>query len=328
MNRFAVVRHALLAFWVGVVGSAAWAQPDHSPSAVEPESAAVSTPHVYAQLMLLHSDLDQIRFEMGKPKPTPGAIDIANVAPREVFFQVLTLFEKANRLSFEHTREIAEEPPLAEDPITPSDVIRVVEAALERINHVKQQIGISQLSSPPPLDPSKTPTDVLIAALAASRQLNLLLAQQFSPAEVYEQLTLAVGYTARLRARFPGDRLPETPPYVRGKQPTDVGRKLFDCLRLIERIAARSDLQMLTLRSNEENLMQVTPSDVYDMATLLVSELAYLWAQLDDVAIPRPVYYPGRRFPSHVYQRAELLERQLSELAALVDSAPSWLKSP
>ena len=85
---------------------------------------------------------------------------------------------------------------------------------------------------------------------------------------------------------------------------------------------------MLTLRSREENLAQLTPSDVYDMATLLVSELAYLWAQLDDAAVPRPAYYPGSRFPSHVYQRAGLLERQLSDLAALVDATPDWLGSP
>ena len=107
-----------------------------------------------------------------------------------------------------------------------------------------------------------------------------------------------------------------------------MARKLFDCLRLIERIAARSNLQMLTLQSREENLVRVTPSDVYDMATLLVSELAYLWAQLDDVAVPRPAYHPGRRFPSHVYQRAGLLERQLLELAARVDATPDWLRSP
>ena len=329
MDRSAAVWcRALLASGVVMATTASWAQLASRPSAVESGSAAVSPAHVYAQLMLLHSEIDQLRFEMGKPKPTPRGIDIANVAPREVFFQMLTLFTKANRLGFEHTREIADEPAPAGDPITPADVIRVVDATLERITHVKTQIGITRSGSPPPLDPSKTPTDVLLATLEASRQLNLLLDQPFSPAEVYEQLTRAIGYTARLRARFPGDRLPEAPPYVRGKQPTDVARKLIDCLRLIERIAARSDLQMLTLQPMEENLVGVTPSDVYDMATLLVSELAYLWAQLDDVAVPRPAYYPGRRFPSHVYQRAGLLERQLSELAALVDATPNWLRSP
>jgi hypothetical protein len=265
---------------------------------------------------------------MGKPRAIARGVDVANVAPREVLFQMQTLFKKANRLSFEHTREISEEPAPPTGPITPADVLRVTDAALERITHVKTRIGITQASPPPALDPSKTPTDVLIATIETSRQLNLLLDQSFSPAEVYEELTLAIGYAARLRARFPGDRLPETPPYVRGKQSTDVARKLIDCLRLIERIATRSDLAMLVVEPREENLARVTPSDVYDMATLLVSELAYLWTRLDDAERPRPAYYPGRRFPSHVYQRAELLERQLSELAERVDASPDWLRSP
>jgi hypothetical protein len=69
----------------------------------------------------------------------------------------------------------------------------------------------------------------------------------------------------------------------------------------------------------------VNASDVYDMATLVVSELSYLWSQLEDAPPPRPAYYPGRKFPSHAYQRAGLLERQLAELSALVDSNPRWL---
>ncbi len=82
---------------------------------------------------------------------------------------------------------------------------------------------------------------------------------------------------------------------------------------------------MLSLEVHEGNVATAIPSDVYDVATLLVSELTYLWEQLDDVPSPRQAYYPGRRFPSHVYQRALLLERQLVELDQLVGSRPGWL---
>ena len=61
------------------------------------------------------------------------------------------------------------------------------------------------------------------------------------------------------------------------------------------------------------------------MATLLVSELDYLWMHAEDVPPPHPAYYPGRKLPSHVDQRAGLLERQLSELAELVEANPTWL---
>jgi hypothetical protein len=84
---------------------------------------------------------------------------------------------------------------------------------------------------------------------------------------------------------------------------------------------------MLLLEPNAENVARFTSSDIYDVATLLVSELAFLWRQLEDVEPPRPAYYPGVRFPSHVYQRAELLERQLLELAKHAKASPDWLRS-
>ena len=77
------------------------ASSDATGSIVEPSD-------VHARLIFLQSELDQIRSEMGKSEPTPMELDIADVAPREVYFQAETLFKKANRLSFEHTREIAE----------------------------------------------------------------------------------------------------------------------------------------------------------------------------------------------------------------------------
>ena len=170
-----------------------------------------------------------------------------------------------------------------------------------------------------------TPTDVFNATLEASRQLNLLLDQPFSPSEVYEQLTLAIGYAGRLRARFPGDRIPEPPPFERAKRPGDVLRKLIDCFELVQGLAARSKLRMLELNAPDEFETETEPSDVYSMATLLVSELHHLWLQLDTPQLPRPVYHPGRKFPSHAYQRAGLLERQLLELTELAEANPAWL---
>jgi hypothetical protein len=286
-------------------------------------SAGVAPPDVYTRLMVLHADLEKIRIEMGMPPPEPYRLEISGVAPREVYFQASTLLRKSNRLSFEHTRDIATPPPPPDDTIRPADVLTLVESAIDRITQVKAQLGIEEVSPEQPPDSTKTPTDVLYAALAASRQVNLLLDRPFSPAEVYQQLTHAIGYAARLRAQFPGNRIPELPPFERGMRPSDVMHKLVECLGSIERIAARSDLSML--KFNGEMRDGVTPNDVYDMATLLVSELDYLWSHAEDAVSPRPAYYPGRKIPSDVYQRASLLERQLVELERLVEKTPNWL---
>ena len=290
------------------------------------ESQAIVEPSdVYARLIFLQHELDQIRFEMGKTTPIPMERVVSGVAPREVYFQAETLFRKANRLSFEHTREVSEAPPQPIRAAAPTDVMVVVEASLGRIIRVKTHLGISESSTPQPLDRSKSPTDVFHAITTINRQLNLLLDRSFSPAEVYEQLTLAIGYAARLRAQFSGERIPDAPPFVRGKRPIDVYQKLVDCFAIIQQIAARSKQPMLTLGIHDDNDLEVTPSDVYDIATLAVSELAHLWSQIEGAVAPRPAYYPGRKLPSHVYQRASLFERQLIELAELVDSDPGWL---
>gem|GEM_PF-6574743 len=42
-------------------------------------------------------------------------------------------------------------------------------------------------------------------------------------------------------------------------------------------------------------------------------------------AAPREVYYVGRKFPAHVYQRAGILEAQLVELENLVRKNPDWM---
>jgi hypothetical protein len=333
MSQIAAVRWDLLSLIALIVTTVpCWAQEpqfENPPTAEDVTLVArresVEAPDIYARLIFLSNELDQIRFEMGKPELTPMKLEIVDVAPREVYFQVETLFKKANQLNFEQTREDSKPAPRPDRAITPADVMVVVEASLVLISRVRTHLEITEPSILVPVDRSKTPTDVFIATATINRQLNLLLDRPFSPAQAYEQLTLAIGYTARLRAQFPGDRIPATPQFVRGKRSRDIYQKLTDCFAIIQQIAARSELPMLDLDTRGDHELEVNASDVYDMATLVVSELSYLWSQLEDAPPPRPAYYPGRKLPSHVYQRAGLLERQLAELSALVDSYPRWL---
>ena len=82
------------------------------------------------------------------------------------------------------------------------------------------------------------------------------------------------------------------------------------------------------LQTSDDHTQYVTPSDVYDIASLLVSELAHIHSQLDSEKSPRRVYYPGRKFPSDIYQRAGILQAQLLELRGLVADHPDWLRGP
>ena len=161
----------------------------------------------------------------------------------------------------------------------------------------------------------------------ANRQLNLLLDERVAPGAVFEEVTVALGYVSRLLERFPeAEATPEEPPFESGKRPANVFLRLVDCYEQIRTISAASGFDLLKLSVDLDRVADVEPSDVHQIASLLVSELAYLHAHAATVQPPRKVYHVGRKFPSHVFQRAGLLELRLEQLSRLVKDDPTWLE--
>ncbi len=68
-------------------------------------------------------------------------------------------------------------------------------------------------------------------------------------------------------------------------------------------IARASNIKMLNLASQNLDRPDIQPNDVYDLATLVISELAYLHAHLPHTPPPQPVRLHGPILPSHVYQQ-------------------------
>jgi hypothetical protein len=285
----------------------------------------IEPPDVYVDTLLVRDELELIRLEMGKPKDTRREIGVANAEPREVFFQALTLFHKANRLSFELTRERAELPEKPIGAIRLAHVRAVLEAVLERLRRVKGVLGSFEQSRKRARDPATTHSDIFRSIVQANRQVNLLLNEPYAPSDTFQQVTLAVGYAAQLRTQFAGTRMPEAPAFERRKRPADVYYRLIECFARVRAVMQHSGLNALTLEDLHPET--VTPSDVYDIASLIVSELSFLHSHLDGVLAPPDAYYPGRKFPSDVYQRAGLLEALLIDLQALVATSPSWLQA-
>lgn len=283
-------------------------------------------PVVYARVQLVRDELELIRFVMGRRQDTRPELQVSGASPREVYFQALTLFRKSEQLCFEHVRQHTRPPKRPVGAIQPSDVLTVVEAAHQQILRVKQKLGIEASPAPTPPDPRRTPTDVFQAIVQANRQLNLLLDHRVTPGDVFEQVTVAIAWTSRLLEHFPeATALPDAPEFEPGKQPVDVYRRLLNCFTHIRRIAEFSGLRILQLEEDAAGLNELEPSDVYDIASLVVSELSWLHSRLPDARPPRSVYFMGRRFPSHVFQRAGILERQLLELKDFASRHPDWL---
>ncbi len=287
----------------------------------------VTPAHVHQTVATLRNEIDLIRLEMGKAKAGAPMIQVEGAAPREVYFQAVAMFRKADRLAFEHTLEQTEPPPIPGGEITPTEVRVMVYAALDRVVRVKENLGIPELSEPPSLEPAVTPDEVFNSIIAANRDLNDLLDRQFAPGDVYQQVSIAIAYAARLLDR-PGriSTPPEAPPRDRRKRPSDVYRELVACFDQIRRIGDLSGVAMPALRVDDALVDGAQPSDVYDMASLLVSELAHLHGLRKDAAPPRGIHNPGRKLPSDVYQRVGILRRQMDSLLQEAESNPDWLE--
>lgn len=282
----------------------------------------VEPKHCYARMELIHAELDLVRQEMGRAADRRTGPTIANAAPREVYFEALALFRKADRLCFERTGEqaILPHPPMPAE-IQPADVLAVLDVVRDRVRSVKERIGATETASEPaPID-GKTPSDVLLSVMRASRQLNVLVDQSFSPNDVYQQVSLALGYATRLAARA-GGASPRLPAVERRMRPADCYRRLAGCLTTLHDAMAAADLASLDFTPAAYGDDEVLPSDVYDLASLVISELAYLHSLLPGLAPPTAadVYEFGHKLPSHVYQLAGALEAQIAVIASKPDT--------
>ncbi len=287
---------------------------------------------VLARVELLREELELIRFEMGQPKEQRLEVAVTNVVPREVIFQAFTLFRKANQLRLELTGITGTEMQIGLPPnIRPFHVWTIVDAAYQVVLVGKQQLGITKSIEETLQDESVTPSDVFHAIIQASQQFNVLYRKRLSANDTFHQVMVATNVTARLLAEFPGAmQMPNTPAFEHGKRPVDVYTLLNKCYARVHAILDHSGIESLKFEmsnvgTGKANSITIRPSDVYDLSILLVSELAFLHGQLKDADAPLQSRDLAFKVPSHVYQRAELLLRQLVELETRVSVNPDWL---
>ncbi len=293
------------------------------------ESPAVTPAEVYQSVAVLRGEVNLIRLEMGKPVVEPPIIQVRNAAPREVYFEAISLFQKANRLGVEITGEQVEEPVMAKGELEPGHVLKVVKESLKRLALVKAELNIPEETKEPPVEENIDPSQVFNAIMSANRELNQLLDRRFAPGDVFLQVSVAIAYAARLLDEPEGQLStpPPPPPLERRKRPADVYRGLVVSFESIRKIGELSGVEMLSFKVDEEQLIKAEPNDVYDMATLMVAELAYLHSLRSNARPPRKAYYPGSKLPSEVFQRIGILGAQMEMLRLRVEENPDWLKN-
>jgi hypothetical protein len=285
---------------------------------------------VLARAKLIQKEVELLRVEMGRPLSSPPEFTVKDADPREVFAQALLLYKEADRLCFEIARSRGRKPSQPDGKIRSGHVFQVLDAALKQIMIVKQEIGIPEKAVEEPQDDLTTSSDVFMIVVAINQQLNRLLSSRVDPSDTFQQVSLAINTTARLLEKFPGTMgLPTVPPFERGKQPADVYQRLLGVLSTVKRIATLSGLGVLDLISKPDKASRSNSNsvcvDVHILASLVVSEVAHLQSHLKMSPKPVDVYFPGRKFSSHVYQRVGVLESQLIELENRVRNHPHWL---
>ncbi len=283
---------------------------------------------VLSRVQWVRKEIGLISKEIGKPEVAATDVSITGAAPREVYYWAETLYHKADRLAFELASTRGTKLQIVDaTSLRPFHVWQNVDQALQSIQAVKTRLGIPEKIVEQESAKNTTPSDVFEALAQASHEINQLLIQRISPADVFQQVTVSVNTMAQLLGSLQENtRIPNPPKFERFKTPNDVYKRLLDCYDLLSKIAQLSGVKILKFTVPEQSRAIRTPSDVYDLASLIVSELAYFHEQKLNKKLSVKAYFPGYKTPSHVFQRVGILKTQLKTLQHYVNDHPNWLK--
>jgi hypothetical protein len=265
----------------------------------------IKPPQCYARAQQLIGELHAIRTEMGRSEDTRPIPEITNAQPRECYFVALAVWHKTERLANELGAKPARAMPPAPSPrdALPGHVLQLIDGALEQVAEIKQRLGITETVREPPIESARVPSDVLGVLLHATRDLSRLMERPFAPTDVYRVVSLASAYAARMGGR------PAAAPFQRGRRPADCYAQLERCLKVITGVIAKRDQPALDERGTPPD---VQPGDVYDLAMIVLGELAFLHSLGSHAPVqPFESAPEGVRLPAHVHQLASILEAQL-----------------
>ncbi len=288
---------------------------DADAPAIPPSTASngATVAAISRQMEVFGRDLEQLRLFMGAAKTSDLDIGIRSALPRDLYFQTQTLWQKTDRLMFEVTRAHAPSLSAPVGDIDMQDIVPTLQQAHRLLRQVMSELRLADVAE---AAPAPLATDLFTAVLNLNRQLDSILERHFTPTDVYTEVTLAIGYAARLLARYPDAiRIPAEPPFEPNQRPNDVYRRLIACLQSMTRIFQALDLPVLTIDAIQTDTAHLTPNDVFVVASLIVSQLDFLHKHLGIAKPPPQSIYPGLKFPAHTYQRAGILQAQLEQLA-------------
>ena len=324
------MQRAMIGFAGAMLCFCVTAQPQQ-PDPTNGSASEVTSPEVFLEIMHLQYDLAALRYVVGQSAMSssdPIELQIATAAPRHVFYQAQTLFRKANQLSEEladrrplplgevnaQWRRASPRPVPEGREISTADVLALATDIRDRIRAMLLLLRVNiSITDSLEIDRSKQTEDVLMEMMKISSQINSMIHGEFRMRDVYEQVLVAINYAGDLGAGYPGS----TKSADRRKA-RDVYQRLADCLPLLRNVGTALDVQTLDLRVSGTVSESVMPADAYDLATALISDLAYMVQQVDaePTALPLGEYRrPRLVVATDVFELVGILETQLNALA-------------
>lgn len=272
--------------------------------------ADIQPAHCHALARRLLNQIRAIREELGRSEDTRPVPEISGAEPREVYFEAIVTWRKTARLAAELGVEAARPVPAAPalHGVLPGHVHQLLTGIAGQIADVEHRLGIFDRAAEPAVEADKQPSDVLVTLIRVNREISRTVERPFTPSDVFNTVALAMSYASRL-----GAKPVEAAPYERRRQPAQCYASLETCLTRAAALVSKRGGKALASRGAPPD---VQPSDVYDLANLVLGEVAFLHASTKDAA-PVHAFEPtpnGHRLPSHVDQLGRTLEAQLAAL--------------
>jgi hypothetical protein len=263
----------------------------------------------YARARRLLGEVALVRDELGRIEDTRQVPEIAGAQPRECYFEATAAWRKASALAAE--LGVLTSHPLPPTPvlrdIKPGHVLQVLDGVLQTVSDVKERLGVGESVVEPGIEPSRQPSDVLATIIRINRELSRCLERPFTPTDVYETVALASTYATLLGATA------DLAPFERKRKPQHCYETLSSCLAVAADHISKKGEQALVARGTPAD---VVPGDVYDLAILVLGEMAFLHSLTPNAPTLQPFTPVGRghRLPADVHQLARTLEKQLTSL--------------
>lgn len=285
----------------------------------------------YQTVKLVQQEIELISKHKEAAVDSRELIPVENVYPREVYFQALTLRQKAGRLCHETIQSLFAPPLVAQysipSDISSKDVYEIVNDAWSQIRCAKAGLKIKEESierTDLTKDSKKTLTDVFKQIVQANRQLNLILEQPIEQGDVYAIVEQANAYLIDILNKIApvwSLNAPTLPAYQAGTAPIDSYNIMLRNFRIIQEIAKDSGIDMLDLGNDIQ--VPINTSDVFDLSSLILSELRFFASQIGVERIYKISSLPDK-VAADVFQQAQFVEEHLKILNEFSEKFPAW----